>query len=619
MSPVIQFCPYRCGELLGECVRDEHGRLMCRATGTSPPDVRSALYFSPDRDHLGDLLKAFAQVPDCTLLQGLDARGVRYQGISLHFVSDHSVDRLLERLHCGYYNLVVIDLRALSGRDEEAQQNLTRALQLVEAMDAETDPETRYGLHRVVALVSACDEDLADRIIAQLARKGIGTILRDRTKRPLDDAGGDPAFGAFGRRLLPTMCELMTQRKRGKKALCASGGGITGIYFEMGVLKCLDDCLDVGVHGLFDMYYGISAGAVITGLLANGYTVDEGMAAIAAQQGGRIPPLDLGLLRLSHVNFADMRDRVLGAVRYLLGELVRRRRRPGSLSAEALVLQAGDLIGPPLRGDAFEKTLRELFAAPGTTNDFRKLARPLYIGTTDQDTRAHVLFGDQGLDDVPISLAIQASFSINPAFASTRIRGRYYEDGAVTQTSNFVDGIRKGADLIFIVDPFVPYVSKSPGFARRRGVLYNADQDLRTLSYTRFEQQRNAVLRRHGEVSSYTFLPANRLRKLMSVNPMDHRPYLPIWRAAYLSTFQRIQQLKHRMCGDLAVHGAQLDTRKAEEVAARLETVTSPKLADFFVDRRIELRAPARVPASAPSIDACSPGAALQNPQTSAA
>jgi hypothetical protein len=43
---------------------------------------------------------------------------------------------------------------------------------------------------------------------------------------------------------------------------------------------------------------------------------------------------------------------------------------------------------------------------------------------------------------------------------------------------------------------------------------------------------RNWVLRKHPHVSSYTFVPANRLRRLISQNPMDHRPYLEIWRGA---------------------------------------------------------------------------------------
>ena len=92
-----------------------------------------------------------------------------------------------------------------------------------------------------------------------------------------------------------------------------------------------------------------------------------------------------------------------------------------------------------------------------------------------------------------------------------------------------------------------------------RGVFYNADQDIRTVSYTRYENTRNWVLRRHPEVSLYTFLPANQLRRLMSVNPMDHRPYLEIWRGAYLGTLRRIHALGYRMRGDLAAHGIAFD------------------------------------------------------------
>jgi hypothetical protein len=148
--------------------------------------------------------------------------------------------------------------------------------------------------------------------------------------------------------------------------------------------------------------------------------------------------------------------------------------------------------------------------------------------------------------------------------------------------------MRKGADLIFVLDPLVPYVSKGkPGFASRRGLLYNADQDIRTVSFTRFETTRHWVLRQRPDVSLFTFLPANRLRKLLSVNPMDHRPYLAIWRGAYLSTLQRIHLLRHRMCGDLAAHGLTLDLSRAEAVAARLEATTSATFADFFPDGKV--------------------------------
>jgi hypothetical protein len=139
------------------------------------------------------------------------------------------------------------------------------------------------------------------------------------------------------------------------------------------------------------------------------------------------------------------------------------------------------------------------------------------------------------------------------------------------------------------LDPFVPYVSKLPGVAHRRGVLYNIDQDIRTITFTRFERARDAALRKNPEVSSYTFLPSNTLRRLLSTNPMDHRPYLEIWRGSYLSALQRIDQLCHRLRGDLAEQGMLLDTGMAEVVAEQLRTTTKLSFEDFFPDRQVEI------------------------------
>lgn len=110
------------------------------------------------------------------------------------------------------------------------------------------------------------------------------------------------------------------------------------------------------------------------------------------------------------------------------------------------------------------------------------------------------------------------------------------------------------------------------------------------MSYTRFETTRNLVLRRHPEVSTYTFLPSNRQRRLLSMNPMDHRPWAPIWKAAYLSTLQRIDRIQYRLAGDLAEHGMALDTARAREVAYQLEEDSTPTLASFFSRRKVVLR-----------------------------
>lgn len=511
---------------------------------------------------------------------------INWDGLRCTLVFHSTVAELIAELQRSYVNLLVLDLRCA---DDCLRVQSTRAFAILSALDAAEDVENRYAFHRIFALLAGAPTPLSDGVILELGGRGVGHVVR----HPAFSGSGDDADDAtFARRFLEEAARSMRDRRIGKRALCAAGGGITGIFFELGAMKCLDDCLGGdGVNG-FDMYFGISAGAVVTGPIAVGFSVDEYMAAVAGVPGGRIPPLDLRLFRLGHVDVPGFMRRARLAAMTAWGGLRSAVRGQHALSRDQMFFDYADLVAPPFRADRFEEVLRNILSMPGATNDFRRLTRPLFVGATDQDARKHVLFGDEQNDDVPISQAIQASLSINPAFSATSIRGRYYEDGAITRTSNFVEAIRRGATLIFVLDPFLPYVARTPGFNDRRGILYNIDQDVRTISYTRYENTRSWVLRKHPRVSSYTFVPANRQRRLISNNPMDHRPYLEIWRGAYLSTLKRLGHLRHRLQGDLRVHGMKLDLSRAEAVAERLEATVTARFEDFFPDGRIELRRP---------------------------
>ena len=567
---------------------------------TGQPVRKRVLYFAPSRAHSDGLFGVLGSVPGAVRAREDGGTAFRLDDVTFRFVLRQDVVEAHEALHHGYYNAVVLDLRTMSGRSARLGEHFERTMRLLDLMDAEPDIELRYGFHRILALISGHDSAQVDDLIRRLGSRGIGHVLRDPSVCYLDSRCSRlPAPAEFGQLVVDELVRMTTGGNKGLRALCASGGGITGIYFEMGALKCLADCLPPGALNAFDMYFGISAGAVLSGILANGYSIDEFMAAIAGHPCERIPNVDLSLLKVAHVSLASLAMPFENAFRGFATTLADVLRGKANPSFSSLFLDYSDLLAAPFRADGYEAMLRFLFTQPGATNDFRKLHRRLYVGVTDQDAREHVLFGEPGFDNVPVSQAIQASLSINPAFASTKIGERYYVDGAVTRTSDFTEAIRKGADLIFVLDPLVPYVSKgAAGFANRRGLLYNADQDIRTVSFTRFETTRHWVLRQRPDVSMYTFLPANRLRKVLSVNPMDHRPYLAIWRGAYLSTLQRIHLLRHRMCGDLATHGLALDTSRAEAVAARLEAATSVAFADFFPDGKVEV-APGMKPSKA--------------------
>jgi len=514
-----------------------------------------------------------------------DARAARFSHPRAEVVvrPAFTVDAALSVLESEYVNLVLIDLRSSADPRAFADRvNATR--RLLTALDDVDDPEARYGFHRIMVLVSSVDGAEVDQMLVELGGYGIRHVCKER-----------PNGEEFSHCVLDDALALMLDRLPSKVALCAAGGGITAIFFELGALKCLDDCLRTadgsGAVNDFDMYFGISAGAVVTSLLANGYSPEEFMAAIAGIPGGRVPPLDLSLVRLSHLNVGSFAKRLLGLGATSLRALADAARGRGRPTLDGMFLEVTAAVGPPFRSDKFEQIVREILTSNGATNDFRSLERELYVGASNQDSRRHMLFGEEA-PETPISRAVQASLSINPAFSAVEIDGAYYEDGAVTRTSNFVEAIKRGASLVFVLDPFVPYVSREPGFANSRGMLFNIDQDVRSLSFTRFENARNWALRRHPEVSSYTFLPNNRLRRLLSINPMDHRPYMQIFGASYAGTLNRIKQIEHRLAGDVAVHGLTLRTEVAEEIAARLEATEYPLFSDFFVDRRVEIRRP---------------------------
>ncbi|MBK7197436.1 MAG: patatin-like phospholipase family protein [Myxococcales bacterium] len=257
-------------------------------------------------------------------------------------------------------------------------------------------------------------------MLYEVGARRIGGYLRG-------PAGAD---AAARRGFVEALCATVraTTPPPSKKALCAAGGGITGVYYELGVLKCLEDTLDgFSVHD-FDLFFGISAGAIVTSLVANRIALDEllvdwirrGAASSTSSCACATSRCATCRNRVACVGeqLRDYRDRVRsGDERFRWTEAL------GQLAA---------LAGPFFSAEAKFRQLAALFTAPGRTDDFRALPRELYIGATDQDSREHVLFGAEPYRHVPISRAVQASAAIHPFLSSVEIDGRRYTDGFVT-------------------------------------------------------------------------------------------------------------------------------------------------------------------------------------------
>lgn len=536
--------------------------------------ISTALFLAPHPYKDSDFLGALRAQPK--LRTTVDARGVtcRGKGLTLRFEVVHSAAEALDLLRQEYYNLLIVDCRNATADGDQAGANEREVLAFLEALRRESDRERRYPFRRIVVLVGDNDVARADRLIFAMGELHVGACLRDRSLSPtLSGPQREEARQRFVAEVWDHCRCTLTEKRRGKRAICAAGGGLSGLYYELGVLKCLHDACDLDA-GTFDMYFGISAGALVTTGLATGFSIDDLIVAYGGLGGGTSHRLRL---EWRHLNIAEVPRRMLLGQQALLKYLSRLVRKEDELSVAAVLGTYGNLLGPIFDNRSLEQGLRRWLEGEGRSNDFRDLPRPLYIGATDQDRREHVLFGDTGWDDVPISKAIQASTAIHPFFPSVEIKGRYFTDGIVTRTSNLRAAIDKGADLVIVVDPFVPLISDQPGSNARMGNMWVMEQDYKTMSFTRYEQARNEILRRNPKISIYTFVPSNRMRHLMSnQNPFVARNFHPIVCQAYSSTYRRLRLLEYKLAGEMASHGLPFDLTKVAETVAKLDTARTP-------------------------------------------
>ncbi len=106
---------------------------------------------------------------------------------------------------------------------------------------------------------------------------------------------------------------------------------------------------------------------------------------------------------------------------------------------------------------AIDNFLARLFAAPGRTNDFRKLSRKLFLVATNLDTGASMTFGPRHHAHVPISRAIEASSALPGLFPPVAIDGQFYVDGALNKTLHASVALDEGVELLLCLNPLVPF------------------------------------------------------------------------------------------------------------------------------------------------------------------
>jgi predicted acylesterase/phospholipase RssA len=246
--------------------------------------------------------------------------------------------------------------------------------------------------------------------------------------------------------------------RRSKTALVLGGGGFTGGVYEIGALRALDLLSVNRTVNQFDVYVGTSAGAFVAALVANGVTPEEMMRVVVQQ--GPTPFSEARLSALLRPNYGELLTK--GAlIPFRLAQVVRQVLRDlGEISAvDVAVGLAQALPSGMYSGEGIERYVKKVLSDPDRANDFRLLTNELYLAATDLDTCERIVFGAQGWDDVPISVAVSASGALPMIYKPVKVKDRELVDGGIVSTTNLDIAVEAGAKFVVVVNPLVPYVN----------------------------------------------------------------------------------------------------------------------------------------------------------------
>jgi predicted acylesterase/phospholipase RssA len=364
---------------------------------------------------------------------------------------------------------------------------------------------------------------------------------------------GRVLFSPSRSELLGTVERVLERHAGGRIAVCLAGGGIEGLFYELGVLRALDSLMvDRSIVDV-DLFCGISAGAVAGAFLANGLGPDE----IARGLSGGSARIDaISRHELFDPNVRELTPRLAGLAR----DLLRGRRGPrGALSSFARALPSAIFAG-----DRFRDWLRRQLSKPGMSDRFDELRRPLFVGATDQDTSQPVIFGEEGTRHVPIHRAVRASSALVPFYAPEVIEGRRYIDGAFSRTTNMRVAVREGATLVILVDPLVPVFAEDSGYVHERGGMFATMQGLKALVNGRFDKAVHAISEMFPDVSFWLFKPEGDEMRILSGSPMKYFFRREVEDVAFRLTRAKCKGWLSEMTRDFARHGVSLRDPDAE-------------------------------------------------------
>lgn len=343
-------------------------------------------------------------------------------------------------------------------------------------------------------------------------------------------------------------------------AVALAGGGPLGGIYEIGACAALADSIKGLRFEQADIYVGVSSGAVIASALANGISPDKLVRILLSDDTGEFFDPST-LLRPA---FGEYFDRLTSLPPLVLTCLADYLSSPwnksllGSLQGLSRAIPTGMFDS---RG--VDRILTQFFSRPGRSNDFRELASRLFVIATELDTGRAVAFGSPGLDLVPISAAVQASAALPGLFPPSLIDGRYYVDGALIKTLHASVALQEGADLVFCINPLVPFdaglASEHPAKLVDRGLPVVLAQTFRAIIHSRMHVGMDRYKHQYPDADALLFEPSSADGEMFFTNVFSYRDRRHLCEHAFQHTRQDLWRRRAELGPILARHGLELD------------------------------------------------------------
>jgi predicted acylesterase/phospholipase RssA len=329
-------------------------------------------------------------------------------------------------------------------------------------------------------------------------------------------------------------------------------------------LAAIEDRVEGFQAGRFDVFVGTASGATVATALAGGLSVQRMYRALLDPADDFFPLQRNHLLRIDVAELLRVFGTTIAAARHIVSSAAT---NPLDMNVWTELERFVDsLPAGVFTLDPYERFIADFMTRRGISQRFDELARPLYIVANDLDAGRRVVFGDEGLRDVPVPRAIVASSAIPILYAPVSYAGRDYIDGGIGDAAHIDIAEAKGCKLIIVVNPMVPVhtgsdrrdVPTGHGPQRRvrdKGAIWVYEQAMRMRSESRLRLGLQHFRAEHPSTDVVVLEPRQTDATLFMYSPMNFAARRAILEEGYTSTVRLLSDPDAPLRKTLAAHG----------------------------------------------------------------